>query len=336
MDAMSDDQSNEEWVFTVSDECGVGERLDAFITTQHTDMNRSAAGRYVRGGHVTLNGEQPKKRGVKLRLGDVITLTIPEDPLEALPVAEDIPLEIVYNDDDLAIINKAPGMVVHPAKGHYTGTMVNALLHHLPTLSPGGSPQRPGIVHRLDMDTSGLLVVARNDLSHQRLQEQFAAHTVGRAYIAVVLGPRIEDTGTIRTLYGRHPRDRKKMSSMVKEGKHAVTHWEVLGRSQSMALLRLRLETGRTHQIRVHLSDTGHPVVGDPLYGRGIPKTGGAGRIAVEFAAARRMPRQALHAKELGFDHPTTGERTAFSSQIPTDMAALIERCFGEEILASL
>ena len=321
--------------FVIDDGAEVGVRLDAYLVAQCADLNRSEIRRLIESGHVTLNQAPPKKAGVKLRLGDQIGLSVPVDPLDHPPAAEDIPLDIVHVDSDLAVVNKAPGMVVHPSKGHTTGTLVNGLLFHLKGLSAGGSYERPGIVHRLDMDTTGLLVVARTDQAHNFLQEQFAERTIERTYLTVVFGPKLDDEGTIRTLYGRHPRDRKRMSSKVETGKEAITQWKVLARCMSMALLRVKLHTGRTHQIRVHLSESGHPVIGDKLYGRN-PVGGGPGRTAVEFAAARRMTRQALHAQSLGFKHPANGESMSFSSDIPQDMASLIETCFGSEVLAEL
>jgi 23S rRNA pseudouridine1911/1915/1917 synthase len=325
----------EKSTFCVTEDVGVGLRLDSWLVALRPEVNRSAIRRLIEKGHVTLNDAPPKKAGVKLRVGDTVTLVIPEDPLSKPPVAEDIPLDIIHVDADLAVVNKGPNMVVHPSKGHVTGTLVNGLLHHLKGLSGGGSHERPGIVHRLDMDTTGLLVVARNNKAHSLLQEQFSSRTIERSYITVVFGPKLEDEGLIRSLYGRHPRDRKRMSSKVEVGKEAITEWHVLARSTSMALLQVKLHTGRTHQIRAHLSENGHPVVADKLYGRN-PVGGGPGRTAVEFAAARRMPRQALHAQSLGFTHPGTGEHVRFSSHLPEDMAALIETCFGQDVLESL
>ena len=325
-------ERSESGSFSVDEDAAVGVRLDAFLVHHIEGLNRSEGRRLLEAGHVLLNGKPPKKAGVKLRLGDRIDITIPSDPLEHPPRAEDIPLELVHVDSDLAVVNKPARLVVHPSKGHASGTLVNGLLHHLGDLSTGGSYERPGIVHRLDMDTTGLLVVARTDSTHQALQDQFAERSIERSYVTVVFGPKIDDEGTLRTLYGRHPRDRKRMSSKVSEGKEAVTHWRVLARCDSMALLRVRLQTGRTHQIRAHMSDSGHPVVGDPLYGRN-PVGTGPGRMAQEFAAARRMSRQALHAQYLAFTHPSTQERCAFTSKLPDDMAVLIERCFGTSLL---
>ena len=313
----------------------VGQRLDAYLVERRHDLNRSEIKRLIEGGHVTLNGKVPKKTGVKLRAEDRIELVVPVDPLDHPPIAEDIPLNIVHVDPDLAVVNKGPGMVVHPSKGHATGTLVNALLFHLQELSSGGSYERPGIVHRLDMDTTGLLVVARNDRAHNLLQGQFMERTIERSYLTVVFGPKIDDEGEMRTLYGRHPKDRKRMSSKVEHGKEAITQWRVLARCMSMALLRVTLRTGRTHQIRVHLSENGHPVIGDKLYGRN-PVGGGPGRTAVEFAAARRMARQALHAQSLAFHHPKTGKKISFRSEVPEDMANLIQTCFGSNVLADL
>ena len=310
-----------------------GERLDSWLAAQLEGVSRARIGRAIEEGLVTVDGAVPKKGGVKLRTGNQIAVTLaPPKPLEAVP--QDLPITIVHLDDDLVVVNKPWGMVVHPSAGHPDGTLVNALLHHVPNLSPGSAAERPGIVHRLDRDTTGLLVVARTPEAHTHLAAQFAAHTVTRQYVAVVHGSRIEDAGTIETLYDRHPRHRMKMSGQVEHGKRACTHWSTLARSRGFALVECRLETGRTHQIRVHLSEAGHPVVSDITYGTNPSRD--AGPLSAEMGAARRMPRQALHARTLAFDHPSTGERPSFQSDPPDDLRALVVDLFGEEVAHEL
>ena len=207
---------------------------------------------------------------------------------------------------------------------------MNALLHHVGRLSDMGIAERPGIVHRLDKDTTGLLVVARDAVTHRALSDALAARDVRRRYIAVLQGRRLEDKGTIETLFGRHPRERLKMSGRVAVGKRACTHWRVLARSAALVLVEIALDTGRTHQIRVHMAEAGHPVVADELYGRRPPR-GGGGRLAFEHGAVRKMPRQALHAAVLAFDHPSTHQPMRFAATPPADMMSLIERVFGED-----
>jgi 23S rRNA pseudouridine1911/1915/1917 synthase len=314
--------------FTV-DETEAGQRLDAWLVARIDGVSRSQIGRAIEAGRVTRNGEPPAKAGVKVRADDQIHFE--HEPVRSvLPIAQDLPLGVIYLDEWLAVVNKPPAMVVHPSAGHPDGTMVNALLHHVGRLSEGSQQERPGIVHRLDKDTTGLLVVARDAVTHRALSEALARREVRRSYITVALGRRMEGQGTIETLYGRHPRERLKMSGQVAVGKRACTHWRVLAQSQALVLLEVRLDTGRTHQIRVHLSEAGHPVVGDELYGRQPPR-GGGGRLAFEHGAVRKMPRQALHAAVLAFKHPVTGEDCRFSAPLPDDMTRLIERVFEEE-----
>ena len=315
-----------------------GTRLDVWLARNVDGMTRSAVTRALEQGRVEINGNPPKKAGQAVCGGDVVCLSRPGQ--EHLPsvAAEPIPLDVVHQDADLIVVNKAAGMVVHPAPGHPRGTLVNAVAHHIAADLPAElhpaeyGVARPGIVHRLDRETSGLLVVAKTRQALLGLQAQFRAHSTERVYLAVVSGPRIDDAGTLKTLFGRSRRDRKRMTGKVTEGKVAVTHWEVLRRSRAFALLMLRLETGRTHQIRVHMAESGHPVVGDRVYGRPVPK-GQGGNMAGELAAARRMDRQALHAAVLGLSHPQTDERMRFVCRPPHDMEVLVRRCFGETAL---
>lgn len=307
-------------LITVGEE-SAGQRLDAFLATAVPELTRAAAQRLIESGMVLLDGTVPKA-SLKLRSGDTLSVEIPPpEPAQALP--EEIPLEILYEDADLVVINKPAGMVVHPGAGNSGGTLVNALLGHCRDLSGIGGELRPGIVHRIDKDTSGILVVAKSDAAHQGLARQFSEHTVKRIYLALVFGEMKSDTGRIEGIIGRHPVDRKRMSGTARHGKHAVTHWRVIGRYPGVSLLRLRLETGRTHQIRVHLSESGHPLLGDPVYcssGRlaNLKDTGLRGVV-------KGLGRQALHAKTLGFIHPVSGKYLEFDTELPTDMQAVLD-----------
>ncbi len=275
-----------------------GERLDV-VAAEAAGVTRSRAGALIRDGRVSVDGAVQTKPGFKLKAGMLLRVEIPEAaPAAAQP--EDIDLDIVYQDEDVAVVFKPSGMVVHPAAGNETGTLVNALLAKLDNLSGIGGEIRPGIVHRIDKDTSGLLLVAKNDMAHLSLSEQIKAHTVSRAYKAIVIGGFKEDEGTVEGPIGRHPTDRKRMA-IVPNGREAVTHWTVLERLRGATLIEARLTTGRTHQIRVHMASIGHPVLGDPVYGpkkSPYPVTGG----------------QLLHAYRIGFDHPRTGERMLFEA----------------------
>lgn len=295
-------------------------RLDQFVARSIEGMTRSTVQRLMDEGRVTVDGKV-EKPSLKLRGGECIVVVVPP-PVPALPEAEEIPLEILHEDGDLVVLNKPAGMVVHPGAGTPGGTLVNALLAHCDDLSGIGGEIRPGIVHRIDKDTTGVLVVAKNDRSHEGLARQFREHTIKRIYLALVFGSPKTETGRIEGAIGRHPTDRLRMSGKAKHGKHAVTHWKVLARYPGMTLLRLRLETGRTHQIRVHLSEAGHPLVGDEVYG-------GAGRAndlrdPVLKKLVRELGRQALHAKTLGFIHPASGGYMEFDTELPEDMARII------------
>ena len=252
-----------------------GERLDV-LAAEAANVTRSRAGALIREGMARVNGQVQTKAGFRLRAGDQVELTLPE-AAPARVEAQDIPIEVLYQDGDLAVVYKPSGMVVHPAAGNPDGTMVNALLQNLDHLSGVGGEIRPGIVHRIDKDTSGLLLVAKNDFAHLALSEQILAHSVQRAYMAIVQGGMREDSGTVEGPIGRHPTDRKKMA-IVPGGREAVTHWRVLEPLKGATLLECRLTTGRTHQIRVHMASIGHPLLGDPLYGPKkppYPVTGG-------------------------------------------------------------
>ena len=278
-----------------------GIRLDKFLA-DNSSLSRSAATGLIEDGKVTVNGKTAAK-SIKLKQGDVISAEIPE-PTELDVTAENIPLDIVYEDDDLLVVNKPKDMVVHPAPGNYTGTLVNDLMYHCgDSLSGINGVIRPGIVHRIDKDTSGLLIVAKNDKAHVSLAEQIQAHSFTREYEAVVVGNFREDSGTIDRPLGRSPHDRKKQAINGSNPRKAITHYTVIGRYDGFTHLRLRLETGRTHQIRVHMAHIHHPVVGDPVYGpqKVITETQG----------------QCLHARKIGFVHPETGEYLEFQSDLP-------------------
>ena len=278
-----------------------GIRLDAFVSTE-CDVSRSLAADIIDQGLVTVNGRVAKK-SAKLKCGDEVETQIPdlEEP-EAIP--QDIPLDIVYEDDDLLVVNKPKGMVVHPAPGNPDSTLVNALLHHCKgSLSGINGVLRPGIVHRIDKDTSGLLIVAKNDMAHNHLAEQIKEHSFTREYRAVVYGNVKQDTGTVNAPIGRDPKNRQRMAVVYINSKPAVTHYEVLQRFEGFTFMKFRLETGRTHQIRVHMASLGHPIAGDPVYG---PKK-----------VITSLDGQCLHAGLIGFVHPRTGEYMEFSSEIP-------------------
>ena len=295
---------------------GEGERLDQWLAGQGLPLSRSQIKRRIDEGEVRVNG-LPARPSQKLRAGDEIVFDVrPPRPVEV--AAEDLPLTVLFQDRHLVVLDKPPGLVVHPAAGHASGTLVNALLHHVRDLSGVGGELRPGIVHRLDKDTSGVLVVAKDDATHAALSARFKTKDLLRLYHAVVAPAPPSAAGTISTLYGRHPRDRKRFTSRVKEGRSAVTHYRVVERFPvAAALVECRLETGRTHQIRVHLSEHGWPVLGDPVYGR-RPKDPWLRGLA------EGLGRQALHASVLAFRHPITGEELRFETPLPPDLAALV------------
>lgn len=303
-----------------------GQRLDRFLAAHVAELSRHRLQQLVGAGAVTVDGRPETQPAHRLRAGDRVALTLPAAVSDDL-AGQSIALEILYEDADLIVINKPPGMVVHPAPGSPDQTLVNALLHHCgPAIADVGDPARPGIVHRLDKDTSGVLVAAKTPAAHAGLAAQFAEHAVERAYKALVWGEPIPPLGTIRTRIGRHPVQRQKMAVLRDGGRQAVTHYHVLrrfGRSPAVvSLVECRLETGRTHQIRVHMTHLGHPVVGDPVYGR---NTRHARKIFPETKALLgAFPRQALHAYALGFVHPVTNKALKFEVDLPPDMDELV------------
>ncbi|EPY2273087.1 RluA family pseudouridine synthase [Clostridium sporogenes] len=283
-------------------------RLDLYLSKIFEDKSRSYLQGIIDEGNVLVNNNG-KKRNYKLKIGDNIEVNIPEPKLLQIE-PEDIKLDIIYEDKDVIVVNKPQEMVVHPAPGVYSGTLVNALLSHCKDLSGINGVARPGIVHRIDKDTSGILVVAKNDISHNNLAAQFKEHSISRVYMALVEGIIKDEQGTIEAPIGRHPVDRIKMA-VVKDGRHAVTHYKVIERFKNHTLVECKLETGRTHQIRVHMSHIMHPLVGDPVYG---------------YKKQRfNLKGQMLHAKLLGFIHPTTGQYVEFQSQLPEYFKKIIK-----------
>lgn len=302
-------------------------RLDQFVAEQQAGLSRSQVAKAVSQGQITVNGTVPNKAGAKLRVGDRVELALP--PAEVLSLEPQmIPLSVVFEDTSLIVIDKQAGLVVHPAHGHPDGTLVNALLHHCADLGSIGGVIRPGIVHRIDRETTGLLVVAKTEQAHRHLAEQIKAHSAVRRYMAVVKGRNLADSGSYETLFGRHRSDRKRFSCNVREGKQAITHYRVVDRSEICALVDVELETGRTHQIRVHFAEHGHGLIGDPVYGRGLP-TRWQRSNPDEFRAAQCFPRQALHAYQLSFQHPESGQRVTCHAAVPDDLRELCDVLFG-------
>jgi 23S rRNA pseudouridine1911/1915/1917 synthase len=295
-------------------------RLDIFLSQNIPYLTRSRIKKLIEEGLVSLNND-PAKAGARLRDGDKIIITIPE-PQPAVAEPEAIPLNIIYEDRDIVVINKPSGLVVHPGAGRARGTLVNALLYHCKDLSGIGGALRPGIVHRIDKDTSGILIVAKNDKSHQFLAKQFKEHSIKRRYVALVWGMVKNDEGTIDFPIGRHVSERKKMSVRTRMGRMAVTHYKVIKRFAHFTLIEVSLETGRTHQIRVHLSAIHHPVVGDPVYGKGRMPHGLSTKLT---ALLKSLKRQALHAQILGIIHPETKEYMEWTAPLPDDMKNIID-----------
>lgn len=293
-----------------------GMRIDAWLAEQMPGLTRSAAQRLLNEGQVTLRDSEVKKN-YKVAAGD--TFTVVTNPAVEIPlVPQEIPLDVVFEDDDVIVVNKPRGMVVHPAPGHPMGTLVNALMYHCgDSLSGVGGAKRPGIVHRIDKDTSGLLIVAKNDMAHLALSAQLADRSLSRVYEAVAVGNFREDSGTVDAPIGRHPNERKKMAVTAQNSRPAVTHWQVLARYRGYTHLRCQLETGRTHQIRVHMAYIGHPLLGDEVYGHAkLPEKGLTG--------------QCLHARELKFIHPRTGEQVHLTTELPAYFQDVLHR-LGQE-----
>ena len=288
-----------------------GQRVDAWLAANLEDVTRSAAQRLLEEGRVTCGGKALAKN-YKLNGTETVEVCLPDpEPVDVLP--QDIPLDVVYEDADVIVVNKPKGLVVHPAPGHPDGTLVNALLHHCgDSLSGIGGELRPGIVHRIDRDTSGLIIAAKNDSAHQKLAAQLQDHTLARIYQCIVIGGLQEDSGTVNAPIGRHPVDRKKMA-VVANGRPAVTHWTVLERFPGFTYVECRLETGRTHQIRVHMAHIGHPILGDTVYGNKKPVPGLQG--------------QCLHAVGLRFLHPRTGEMVELSCGLPEEFRTQLQKC---------
>ena len=309
-------------------------RIDKYLFNLLRHTSRSKIQQAAKAGCILVNGK-PEKQNYKVHPNDVISVLMPKPPRDTEILPEDIPLDIPYEDDDLLIVNKAAGMVVHPAFGNYTGTMVNALYHYLGKQQlPDGSPVKPLLVHRIDKNTSGLLVVAKNELAQMRLAKVFFDHDLERKYYVLAWGDFPEDSGTIVGNVGRNPKDRMVMTVFPEgdeRGKHAVTHWRVIERFGYVTLIECQLETGRTHQIRVHMQSIGHPLFNDEAYGGDHILKGTTFSKYQQFVrnCFALMPRQALHAKSLGFAHPTTGKFTLFESELPSDFQAVLDKWRG-------
>lgn len=296
----------------IANELDINKRLDLFLSEKFEQMSRSYVQGLIENESVTVNNKV-KKSNYKLKFGDEISVEVPT-PVELQVEGENIPIDTIYEDSDVIVVNKPQDMVVHPAPGNYTGTLVNALLYHCKDLSGINGVIRPGIVHRIDKDTTGILVVAKNDNAHNKLAEQLKNHSMTRTYYALVEGNVKQDEGIVNAPIGRHPVDRIKMA-VVKDGREAVTHYKVIERFGDYTLVKCNLETGRTHQIRVHMAHIGHPLVGDNVYGYKKQKFNLKGQV--------------LHAKELGFIHPTSGEYIHFDSELPKYFIELLEKLRG-------
>jgi 23S rRNA pseudouridine1911/1915/1917 synthase len=309
--------SMKQFSFLISED-DQGKRFDQFLAATGLDLSRSQAKRWIEEERILLNGKATKP-SVHLRKGDLVSGSLPAPvPLALQP--EPLPLSILYEDASIIVIDKPAGMVVHPAPGNPSGTLVNALIHHCKDLTGINGALRPGIVHRLDKGTSGVMVVAKDDVSYHQLTKQFRSRTIDKAYLAIARGRFSGEEGSIDLAIGRHPTERKRMSTHSRRGRVAVTSWKVLERWEGFTLLELHPETGRTHQIRVHLAAMGHPILGDPLYGKR-----NASQDTVLRGCFRSLHRQALHAHRLGFTHPHTGEKVEFVSPLPQDMGEVID-----------
>lgn len=296
-----------------------GERLDKYIVLQYPDISRSQIQRLIATGHIRINGIEQPTPGLKVKAGHLIKISIPPpEPISIEP--SPIPIHILYEDSCILVIEKPPGLVVHPGAGREEKTLVHALLHHCKDLSGIGGKIRPGIVHRLDKDTSGLMVAAKSDLGHDALIKEFKAGLVKKTYTALVLGKMRDKSGRINLPIGRHPIDRKKMSVAAKNGKQAVTEWRMEETIGAVSLLSIDIHTGRTHQIRVHMAHMGHPIIGDSLYG-------GPAVLKIGRKEPLPVPRQMLHASRLRLKHPITGQDMEWASDPPDDMADVISGC---------
>lgn len=293
-------------------------RLDRFVADRLAEHSRTRIAGWIRDGHVRLDGRAVRP-SESLAAGQQVEIDPPPDPPSEV-VPQPIDFAIVHADDALIVVDKPAHLVVHPGAGNPDGTLLNGLLHRFGSLSPVGAPERPGVVHRIDAGTSGLLVFARTEAAHHHLAAQFADHSADRVYLALAWDHGLPDEGTLDTPYGRHPGDRRKFTGAGRHGKRAITHWRVLERRPPCAWVELRLETGRTHQIRVHFAEAGHPLVGDETYGRRrrIDRPAALRQLGFELG----LTRQALHAARLGFIHPVTGETLTFDSPVPADIAA--------------
>lgn len=308
-----------------------GNRLDSLVADKISNCSRSFAATLIRGGHITVDGAN-KKPGYQVKNGEIICGSIPAPEVPCF-MPEAIPLQILYNDADLLVINKAPGMVVHPAPGHSQGTLANALMHHCPDLEGISGCLRPGIVHRLDKDTSGIMVVAKNNHSMHHLADQFKSRQVRKYYLAMVYGIPETEVGSVDLPIGRHPLERKKMSVRTNTPRSALTLWRVREKFDGACLLELDIRTGRTHQIRVHCQSIGHPVIGDPLYGNRGAKKQLAQKASETAAMVEGIGRQMLHAWRIHFIHPVSGDLLSLQAPLPADMAGLIA-CLRDKALA--
>jgi len=304
-------------------ESQAGNRLDRFLLETEAFASRHQIQKLVNSGAVRVDGERAKP-ACRLRAGQTVTVVLPP-PAASPSQPEAIPLDLLHEDDVLLVVNKPAGMVVHPAAGHSSHTLVNALLHHCRDLSGIGGVLRPGIVHRLDKDTSGLLVVAKTDTAHQALSRQFQVHSVQREYQGLVVGRPSGSQGRIESVIGRDPVHRKKISSRTRAGRRAITEWRVERGFRAFTLIRFTLHTGRTHQIRVHASESGHPIVGDRVYGRLRDHTGPPSLSETERQCLRDLHRLFLHARVLGFHHPTTGRFLRFSAPLPPELLRVLD-----------
>ncbi len=310
-----------------------GLRLDALLSAAIASLSRTRAASHIQAGHVRVSGVAPAKvvPGLRVRHGMVVEISVQPPPPSELTPWHDADLSVVYEDADLVVIDKRAGLVVHPGAGHWQETLVHALLAHAPEVAEVGASERPGLVHRIDKDTSGLLVVSKTATAHAALAADFARHTILRRYVAVVLGRLAADRLTVQSGHARHPTDRRRFTGKIAGPRQATSHLTVLARSTLASCVVAELETGRTHQIRMHLAERGHPIAGDALYGgqRPLPRTA---RGAAEAHALAAQTRQALHAYALGFRHPRTGEMLRFHSAPPDDMASLLASLFPEGV----